>query len=131
MRSAFTATQAAEIIGRPISTPRLRAIRRNRDAPFQGQGRRASRESIPSVAERTEPCQRVRDMVRDQGRRWGSVGAVSIAHEIANRKRAEELIRASEERLKNIIQHAAESIYTMSLEGVFTFVSVWTRVARA
>ena len=57
------------------------------------------------------------------------IGASAIAHEITNRKRAEELIRASEERLTNIIHNAAEIIYTMSLDGVFTFVSpVWTRI---
>ena len=56
------------------------------------------------------------------------IGASAIAHDIANRKRADELIRASEERLTTIIQNAAESIYTMSLEGVFTFVSpAWTQ----
>ena len=48
---------------------------------------------------------------------------------ITNRKRAEELIRASEERLTTIVHNAAESIYTMSLDGVLTFVSpVWTRI---
>ena len=57
------------------------------------------------------------------------VGASGIAHDITDRKRAEEVIRASEEKLKTIIQNAAESIYTMSLEGVFTFVSpVWTQL---
>ena len=56
-------------------------------------------------------------------------GASSIAHDITSRKRAEELIRENEERLTSIIHNAAESIFTMSLDGVFTFVSpVWTRL---
>ncbi len=38
------------------------------------------------------------------------------------------MIRASEERLSNIVHNAAEIIYTMSLDGVFTFVSpAWTQ----
>ena len=57
------------------------------------------------------------------------IGASAIAHEITNRKRADELLRTNEERLTNIINNAAESIYTMSLDGVLTFVSpVWTRL---
>ena len=57
------------------------------------------------------------------------IGASAIAHDITNRKRADELIRENEERLTNIIHNAAESIFTMSLDGVLTFVSpVWTRL---
>ena len=57
------------------------------------------------------------------------VGASSIAHDIADRKRAEDQLRESEERLKNIIQNAAETIYTLSLDGTLTFVSpVWTQM---
>ena len=55
------------------------------------------------------------------------IGASAIAHDITNRKRAEEVIRQSEERLANIVDNAAEGIYTMSLDGVLTFVSpAWT-----
>src|SRR5208282_2026527 len=36
------------------------------------------------------------------------IGASAIAHEITNRKRAAELIRASEERLSTIIENAVE-----------------------
>ena len=57
------------------------------------------------------------------------IGTSSIAHDVTSRKRAEELIRENEERLTSIIHNAAESIFTMSLDGVFTFVSpVWTRL---
>ena len=57
------------------------------------------------------------------------VGAACIAHDITARKRAEESLREGEERMTNIIHNAAETIYTMSLEGVLTFVSpVWTRL---
>jgi PAS domain S-box-containing protein len=55
------------------------------------------------------------------------IGASAIAHEITNRKRAEEAICQSEEKLANIIRNAAEGIYTLSLDGVLTFVSpAWT-----
>ena len=50
-------------------------------------------------------------------------GISTIAHDITDRKRAEESLRASEEKLTNIIRNAAEIIYTLSLDGVFTFVS--------
>ena len=57
------------------------------------------------------------------------IGASGIAHDITARKHAQESLRESEERLTSIIRNAAESIYTMSLEGVFTFVSpVWTKL---
>ena len=51
------------------------------------------------------------------------VGASAIAHDITDRKRAEASLRESEERLTNIIHNAAETIYTLSLDGVFTFVA--------
>ena len=57
------------------------------------------------------------------------VGTSTIARDITDRKRTGELLRASEERLTGIIQNAAETIYTLSLDGVITFVSpTWTRV---
>ena len=57
------------------------------------------------------------------------VGASTITRDITDRKRTGELLRASEERLTGIIQNAAETIYTLSLDGVITFVSpTWTRV---
>ena len=57
------------------------------------------------------------------------VGAACIAHDITARKRAEESLREGEARMTSIIHNAAESIYTMSLEGVLTFVSpAWTRL---
>ncbi len=57
------------------------------------------------------------------------VGAVAIAHDITNRKRAEESIRENEEKLTSIIDNAAENIFTVSLDGVLTLVSpVWTRL---
>ena len=57
------------------------------------------------------------------------IGASAIAHDITDRKGAEEMLRESETRLSGIIQNAAETIYTMSLDGVLTFVSpVWTQL---
>ena len=56
------------------------------------------------------------------------VGASVIAHDITDRKRADESLRESKERLTSIIQNAAETIYTLSLDGAFTFVSpAWTQ----
>jgi PAS domain S-box-containing protein len=55
------------------------------------------------------------------------IGASAIAHDITKRKRAEELLRQSEEKLASIVNNSAEGIYTLSLDGVFTFVSpAWT-----
>ena len=52
----------------------------------------------------------------------------AFARDITHRKRAEELLRKSEEKLSSIIQNAAETIYTLSLDGVFAFVSpAWTQ----
>jgi len=53
----------------------------------------------------------------------------AIQQELAERQRAEEALRASEERLRNIVENADEIIYTLSSDGVFTFVSpAWTRL---
>ena len=63
--------------------------------------------------------------IRDNGK---IIGASAIVRDIADRKRAVESLRESEARLATIIHNAAEGIYTMSLDGVFTFVSpAWTR----
>jgi len=52
----------------------------------------------------------------------------TITHDITVRKRAQESLRESEQRLASIVNNAAETIYTASLDGVFTFVSpVWTQ----
>jgi PAS domain S-box-containing protein len=56
------------------------------------------------------------------------IGASIIAQDITARKRAELALREREQRLSGIIQHATEIIYTLSPEGIFTFVSpAWTQ----
>jgi len=57
------------------------------------------------------------------------IGMAAMCLDLTARKAAEARLRESEERLTNIIQNAAEGIYTMSLDGVITFVSpVWTQL---
>ena len=54
---------------------------------------------------------------------------LAIQEAVAERKQAEESLREREEKLRGIIENAAETIFTMSLEGVLTFVSpAWTRI---
>ncbi|MBN2400898.1 MAG: PAS domain S-box protein [Spirochaetes bacterium] len=53
----------------------------------------------------------------------------SAIRDITDQKKAAETLRASEERLRNIVDNASEIIYTLSPEGIFTFVSpAWTRL---
>ena len=122
--------EAAEIIGMPISIL-APAERSNEITTLLSTARDGERVELDTVRRRKDGT------LVNVYLTWSAiksvdgnvVGTVAIAHDITNRKRADELIRASEERLNNIIQNAAESIYTMSLQGVFTFVSpVWTRL---
>jgi PAS domain S-box-containing protein len=56
------------------------------------------------------------------------IGASAIGHGITARKRAEEALCRSEERLRNILQNTTEIIYTLSPQGRFTYVSpAWPR----
>ena len=121
---------AAEMIGQPISTltPRDRSdevealLARLKDGGRVEQYdtiRRRKNGTLVDVSLTLSPIR------NDEGK---IIGASAIAHEITNRKRAAESIRASEERLSTIIENAAEIIYTLSLDGVFTFVSpAWPR----
>ena len=121
---------AAEMIGRPVSTltPLDRAdeiemlLSRIRDGGRVEQYDTVRRRKDGTLVDVSLTLSPIKD---NQGR---IIGASAIAHEITNRKHVEDLIRESEERLANIVNNAAEGIFTMSLEGVFTFVSpAWTR----
>jgi len=55
------------------------------------------------------------------------IGASIIAQDITARKAAQQALREREQRLSSIIQHASEIVYTLTPQGVFTFVSpAWT-----
>lgn len=51
------------------------------------------------------------------------VGAIESIRDITKRKQLEIDLRLSEERFRNLVETADEIIYSLSLEGVFTFVS--------
>lgn len=46
-----------------------------------------------------------------------------IAQDVTERRRAAEALRASEERFRSLIEHTAEVVFRVDLEGRFTFVS--------
>jgi PAS domain S-box-containing protein len=63
--------------------------------------------------------------VRDEN--GAVIGAVRVVLDITERKRAEAMLQEREARLRSIIENAAEVIYTLSPQGVVTYVSpVWT-----
>ncbi len=56
------------------------------------------------------------------------IGESMIVRDISAQKRAEETLREREKRLSSILHNASDIIYTLSSEGLFTFVSpAWTR----
>lgn len=56
------------------------------------------------------------------------IGESVIVRDISAQKRAEETLRQREKRLSSILHNASDIIYTLSSDGLFTFVSpAWTR----
>ncbi|PSN16250.1 hypothetical protein C7271_20360, partial [filamentous cyanobacterium CCP5] len=51
------------------------------------------------------------------------IGFLSVAKDITERKAAEQKLRASEEKFRNLVENANDIIYTLSADGVFTYVS--------
>jgi PAS domain S-box-containing protein len=55
------------------------------------------------------------------------VGLMGVLSDITERKRAEEALRRSEEKFRLMIENSHDIIYTLTTDGVFTFVSpAWT-----
>lgn len=53
----------------------------------------------------------------------GTSRALGVFHDITQRREAEEALRESEERYRNLIEHSRELVFTTSRDGVFTFVN--------
>ena len=53
----------------------------------------------------------------------------SIIHDVTERRKAEDALRESEEKYRIMVENANDIVYTLTLEGVFTYVSpTWTRL---
>ncbi len=54
---------------------------------------------------------------------------IVIVHDVSERKRAKEALQASEQRFKSLSQNAPDIIYTLDLNGCFTYVNpAWERI---
>lgn len=51
------------------------------------------------------------------------IGSVQVAHNITSRKRAEQALKESEERLRLLVEHASDLVYRTDATGVFTFMN--------
>jgi len=60
----------------------------------------------------------------------GRIAAIhGICHDITERKRTEEALKASEEKFRSYVENANDIIFTLTTDGIFTYVSPrWTQV---
>jgi PAS domain S-box-containing protein len=72
---------------------------------------------IPSLKDGIYIWVQARPLYDSQG---NIVGAISTVRDITESKRAQEALMESEEKFRNIFEHASEAIYTVDLEGNFT-----------
>jgi PAS domain S-box-containing protein len=113
--------RAAEIIGKPVAilipedlqqeaSQFLREIARGRLVTREETVRRRADGSLVYVSLVISP---IRDSTGQ------IVGASSVAHDISERKRAEDELRASEDRYRDLVEHSQDLICTHDLSGKF------------
>lgn len=57
------------------------------------------------------------------------VAAQGICHDITERKKSEEALKDSEEKFRSFVENANDIIYSLTLDGIFTYVSPkWTEL---
>jgi PAS domain S-box-containing protein len=114
---------AAEIIGRPIAILRapghenempaiLERIRRGEKVDRYETVRRRKDGSLVDISLSVSP-------IRDESGQI--IGASKIARDITQRKRAEEALRASEERFRNLANAVPDIVWTADPDGTITF----------
>ncbi len=111
--------RAVEIVGKPVATliPEelqeearqfLREIERGHPVTREDTLRRRKDGSLVSVSLVISPVRDVEGQI---------VGASTIAHDISERKRAEQELRESEDRHRDLVEHSQDLICTHNLEG--------------
>jgi PAS domain S-box-containing protein len=55
------------------------------------------------------------------------IGLIGIGHDITERKRAEEALQESDEKLRNIVEHSTNLFYSRNTDQVFTYLSPQTK----